>query len=61
MIDVNQTYSDDHFVIYTNIKSLCYTPGANIMLYVNYILIKKIELGKDMQITNFEIHVINKV
>ena len=61
MIDVNQTYSDDHFVIYTNIKSLCYTPGANIMLYVNYILIKKIELGKDMQITNFEIRVINKV
>ena len=31
------------------------------MLYVNYILIKKIELGKDMQITNFEIRVINKV
>ena len=31
------------------------------MLYVNYILIKKIELGKDMQITNFEIRVISKV
>lgn len=61
MMNISQTYHSDRFVIYTNIKSLCYTPGANIMLYVNYILIKKIELGKDMQITNFEIHVINKV
>ena len=61
MIDVNQTYSDDHFIIYTNIKSLCYTPEANITLYVNYISIKKKEFGKDMQITYFEIQVINRV
>ena len=27
--------------MYTNIKSVCYTPKTNIMLYVNYISIKK--------------------
>ena len=40
-MDVNQNYCDDHFTIYTNIKSLCCTSEANIMLYVNYISIKK--------------------
>ena len=24
--DINQTYSGDHFAIYTNIRSLCYIP-----------------------------------
>ena len=38
--DVNQTYGDDHFAIYTNIKPLCCTPNINIMLYVNYAAIK---------------------
>ena len=61
MIDVNQTYSDDHFIIYTNIKSLYYTPEANVTLYVNYISSEKKEFGKDMQITYFEIQVINRV
>ena len=37
---VNQTYGDDHFAIYTNIKPLCCTPDINIMLYVNYAAIK---------------------
>ena len=46
MIDVNSTYSDHHFIIYTNVKSLCYSPEANIMLYVNYISIKKKDLKK---------------
>ena len=32
---VNQTYCSDHFIIYTNIESLCYTPEIN-MLYVKY-------------------------
>ena len=54
MIDVNSTYSDHHFIIYTNIKSLCYSPEANIMLYVNYISILKKAFEKDMQITYFE-------
>ena len=30
----------DHFVIYTNIESLCCIPEANIILYVNYISTK---------------------
>ena len=37
---VNQTYGDDHFAIYTNIKPLCCTPDINIMLHVNYAAIK---------------------
>lgn len=36
-MNVNQTYSCDHFRIYTNIDSLCYLPGTNII--VNYISI----------------------
>ena len=33
--------SGDHFVMYTNIKSLCCTPEINRMLHINYTLIKK--------------------
>ena len=33
MIDVNQTYRSDHFTIYGNMKSACYTHEMNIMLY----------------------------
>ena len=41
VMDVNQTYSGDHFVIYTNIGSLCHTSGTNIMFHVNYTSMKK--------------------
>lgn len=40
-MDINQTYSGDHFAIYTNIGSLCYTSETNIMFHVNYTSIKK--------------------
>lgn len=33
--DVNYTYYGDNFIMYTNIKSLCCTPEANI-IYINY-------------------------
>ena len=36
MADGNQTYHSDHFVMYRNIESLCYTPGTNSVLYVSY-------------------------
>lgn len=36
------TYCGDHYAIYTYIESLCYTPKANIMLYVNNMPIKKL-------------------
>ena len=39
-MDINQTYCGDHFTIYTNIKSLYYTPETNIILYANYTSIK---------------------
>ena len=39
--DVNQTYCSEHFTIHTDIKSLCCTHGANVMLYVSYISIFK--------------------
>ena len=38
VIDVNQTYCGDHFVVYTYVESLCCTPEINILLYVNCIL-----------------------
>ena len=38
--DGNQTYCGDHFPVYTNIKSLCWTPEIYIMLYANYTSIK---------------------
>ena len=37
MIDGNQTYHGDHFVMYRNIESLCCAPGTTIVLQVNYI------------------------
>ena len=36
VMDVNQTYSGDHFAIPTNIESLCGTLETNIMSYVSY-------------------------
>ena len=38
--DINQIYCGDHFTMYTNIKSLCCTPGTNIMLCVSYSSVK---------------------
>ena len=32
----NWSHSGDHFMTYTNIKSIHHAPKANIMLYVNY-------------------------
>ena len=40
MTDVNWTYYGDYFAIYTNIKSSCYTTETDMMLYVNYTLVK---------------------
>ena len=45
-MDVNETYSDDHFTIYRNIESLCCRAETNLMLYVNYIS-KKYEKQKE--------------
>ena len=42
-MDGDWTYCGDHFVIYTDIKSLCCKPEINIMLYVNSASIKKFE------------------
>ena len=33
----NQACHGDHFAVKTNIELLCYTPGVNLMFYVNYI------------------------
>ena len=33
--DVNWTFGGNHFAIYVNIQSLCFTPEID-MLYVNY-------------------------
>ena len=30
----NQTYCGYHFVMYRNIKSLCYVPGTNTVLFL---------------------------
>ena len=35
MVDDNQTYCGDHFVMYTNGESLSCTHETNMMLYVN--------------------------
>ena len=32
---VNYTYCGDHFALYTNIKSLCFTSATDAMLYAN--------------------------
>lgn len=42
--DGNQTYWDDHFVMYINIESCC-IPEMNTILYINYSSIKKIQFG----------------
>lgn len=34
-MDINWTYRCDHFTLYINIESLCFTPVINIMLYAN--------------------------
>ena len=44
--DVNQTYSGDHFAVYTNIEPLHCIPETYIMLYVNYPSIKNVEKKK---------------
>ena len=41
LMDVNWIYCSDHFAIYIERESLCCTPETNIMLYINYTLIKK--------------------
>ena len=41
MTDINYIYCDDHFTIYTNIESLCYTPETNITFYIKYMPILK--------------------
>ena len=40
------TYCGDHIAVYTSTRSLGCTPEANIMLYVNYTLIKNLECWK---------------
>lgn len=39
--DINQINRGDHFAIYANSESLCFTPENNIMLYIHYTSIKK--------------------
>ena len=39
--DVNQTYCNDRFTIYTNIKPLCCIPETDIMIYINYNSVQK--------------------
>ena len=41
MTDGNQIYHGDHFIMYINVKSLCYVPETNIILYVNHTSIKQ--------------------
>lgn len=43
VIDANWTYCGEHV---TNIKSCC-MPETNIILYVSYVSIKKIDVGKE--------------
>ena len=39
----NEMVHDDHFVIYRNIESLCCVSETNVILYVNYISVKRKE------------------
>lgn len=41
VIAVNYTYHGEHIAMYITAKSLCHTSATNIILYVNYISIKK--------------------
>ena len=40
MTDGKSSYCGDHLIMYTNIESQCGTHKINIILYVNYNLIK---------------------
>lgn len=40
VMDINETYCN-HFTIYPYLESICYTTETNIMLYVDYISMKK--------------------
>ena len=44
-MNVNQICCSVNFTIYTNTESLCCKPEINIILYVNYISIKKNKVG----------------
>lgn len=39
--DGYQAYHGDHFIMYTNVKSLCSAPETNIILYAEYISLEK--------------------
>ena len=39
------TYCGDYFTIYTYIELLCCTPETNVIVYVNYISIKRDMFG----------------
>ena len=41
--DGYQSYCDDHFVMYKNIKSLCSIPKTNIITYVDYTSVKNVK------------------
>ena len=43
MTDVVWTYCGDQFAVYTNVKLVCCIPETNIVLYVNYTALKKIQ------------------
>ena len=43
-MDINYICCGDHFTKYTNIESLCYMPETNVMLYANYIAVKKYQI-----------------
>ena len=49
MIDDNQTYYSDHFIIYVNFESLCCTPEINTTLYVNCSSIRKGREGRGQE------------
>lgn len=44
--DINLTYYVDHFAIYSNIELLYHTPENNIMLHINFTLIKIIKWNR---------------
>ena len=42
-MDDNQTYCGGHLGMYVDIESLSYMPEANMILYFNYIPVKRLE------------------
>lgn len=54
-MDINYTYCGDHFIISTYIKALCCIPETNILLYVNFMSVRKIKFIKDKKIALFNI------